>query len=103
MASLARVLSVSEPGTRKRPAGSRSSRQDRGMSVVPPKLQPGSSVRVIAPSRSIAIISTKVRELASQRLMALGLEVSTFCRVTIARYCTAGRLDICSSSDIMVA
>lgn len=46
------------------------------MSVVPPKLQPGSCVRVIAPSRSLAIIGTEVRELASRRLGELGLEVS---------------------------
>jgi muramoyltetrapeptide carboxypeptidase len=46
------------------------------MNVIPTKLQPGSSIRVIAPSRSMAIISPEVRELASRRLAALGLEVS---------------------------
>jgi len=50
--------------------------KDREMSTVPPKLRPGSSVRVLAPSRSLAIIGTEVRELAERRLNALGLTVS---------------------------
>jgi muramoyltetrapeptide carboxypeptidase len=46
------------------------------MSLVPPKLRPGSSVRVIAPSGSLAIISAEVRAEAGQKLAALGLQVS---------------------------
>ncbi len=46
------------------------------MPVVPPKLQPGSSVRVIAPSRSLAIIPAEAREEAGRKLSALGLRVS---------------------------
>jgi muramoyltetrapeptide carboxypeptidase len=46
------------------------------MPVVPPKLRPGSSVRVIAPSMSLAMIGTEAREEASRKLAALGLRVS---------------------------
>ena len=46
------------------------------MPVVPPKLRPGSSVRVIAPSRSLAIIGPGVRAEADRKLAALGLNVS---------------------------
>jgi hypothetical protein len=41
--------------------------------VVPPKLRSGSSVRVIAPSRSLAIIGPEVRAEADRKLAALGL------------------------------
>jgi muramoyltetrapeptide carboxypeptidase LdcA involved in peptidoglycan recycling len=44
--------------------------------VIPPKLRPGSSVRVIAPSRSLAIISAETRDEADGKLTALGLRVS---------------------------
>src|ERR1700677_963906 len=44
--------------------------------LTPPKLRPGSSVRVIAPSRSLAVISADVRAEADRRLTALGLELS---------------------------
>jgi muramoyltetrapeptide carboxypeptidase len=44
--------------------------------VVPPKLRPGSSVRVIAPSRSLAVIRPGVRAEAGRKLAALGLELS---------------------------
>ena len=44
--------------------------------VVPPKLRSGSSVRVIAPSRSLAIIGPEVRAEADRKLAALGLTVS---------------------------
>jgi muramoyltetrapeptide carboxypeptidase len=46
------------------------------MPVIPPKLLPGSSVRVIAPSRSLAVISSDVRVEADRKLAALGLDVS---------------------------
>ncbi len=46
------------------------------MPVVPAKLRPGSSVRVIAPSRSLAIIGSDVRSEADRKLTALGLTVS---------------------------
>jgi len=46
------------------------------MPLVPPKLQPGSSVRVIAPSRSLAIIPAEARDEAGRKLAALGLRVS---------------------------
>jgi muramoyltetrapeptide carboxypeptidase len=46
------------------------------MPVFPPKLQPGSSVRVIAPSRSLAIIPAEARDEAGRKLAALGLRVS---------------------------
>ena len=46
------------------------------MPVVPPKLRPGSSVRVIAPSRSLAIIPAEARAEADKKLSALGLRVS---------------------------
>jgi muramoyltetrapeptide carboxypeptidase len=44
--------------------------------VIPPKLRPGSSVRVIAPSRSLAVISADVRAEADRKLAALGLRLS---------------------------
>ena len=46
------------------------------MPVVPPKLRPGSSVRVIAPSRSLAMIPAEARAEADGKLAALGLRVS---------------------------
>jgi len=46
------------------------------MPLVPPKLRPGSSVRVIAPSRSLAIISAESRAEADKKLATLGLQVS---------------------------
>jgi muramoyltetrapeptide carboxypeptidase len=46
------------------------------MPVVPPKLRPGSSLRVIAPSRSLAIIPAEARDEAGRKLSALGLRVS---------------------------
>ena len=50
--------------------------QDGLVPVVPPKLRSGSSVRVIAPSRSLAIIGPEVRAEADRKLAALGLTVS---------------------------
>jgi muramoyltetrapeptide carboxypeptidase len=46
------------------------------MPLVPPKLRPGSSVRVIAPSRSLAIIPAEARAEADRKLAGLGLRVS---------------------------
>jgi muramoyltetrapeptide carboxypeptidase len=46
------------------------------MPVVPPKLRPGSSVRVIAPSNSLAIIPAEARAEADKKLSGLGLRVS---------------------------
>ncbi len=50
--------------------------QDGPVPVVPPKLRRGSSVRVIAPSRSLAVIGPEVRGEAERKLAALGLRVS---------------------------
>ena len=46
------------------------------MPAVPLKLRPGSVVRVIAPSQSLAIIGSEVRAEADRKLAALGLKVS---------------------------
>src|SRR6202046_5394965 len=46
------------------------------MPVVPPKLRSGSSVRVVAPSRSLAMIPGAARAEADKKLAALGLQVS---------------------------
>ena len=46
------------------------------MTVFPAKLRAGASVRVIAPSRSLAIVGPDVRAEADRKLAALGLEVS---------------------------
>jgi muramoyltetrapeptide carboxypeptidase len=46
------------------------------MPEIPPKLGPGSSVRVIAPSRSLAMIGADTRAEANRKLAALGLRVS---------------------------
>src|ERR1700722_3634594 len=50
--------------------------QDGGVGAVPLQLRPGSVVRVIAPSRSLAIIGSEVRAEADRKLAALGLKVS---------------------------
>ncbi len=47
-----------------------------GERLFPEKLRPGDEVRVIAPSRSMGIISHSVRSLAKQRLEDMGLMVS---------------------------
>ncbi len=44
--------------------------------IVPPKLKSGDEVGVIAPSRSMAMISGSVREIANQRFRKLGLQLS---------------------------
>jgi len=44
--------------------------------IVPNKLKEGDLIRVVSPSRSMAIISDDVRELANKRLEDLGLRVS---------------------------
>jgi muramoyltetrapeptide carboxypeptidase len=46
------------------------------MPIVPAKLRAGASVRVIAPSRSLAIIPAEARAEAGTKLAALGLQVS---------------------------
>ncbi len=43
--------------------------------IIPPKLKPGDTIRVVAPSRSLKIISPEICELANERLRALGLTV----------------------------
>lgn len=67
------------------------------MSVIPPKLQPGSHLRVIAPSRSLAIINADVRATAERRLGGLGVTVSfgrhTEERDAFASSSAASRLD----------
>jgi muramoyltetrapeptide carboxypeptidase LdcA involved in peptidoglycan recycling len=45
------------------------------MATVPPKLAPGARLRVVAPSRSIAMLSDEVRAVADRRLAALGFTV----------------------------
>lgn len=44
--------------------------------MIPAKLKPGDEVRVIAPSRSMAILGEDCKALATQRLENLGLEVT---------------------------
>lgn len=43
---------------------------------IPPKLKPGDEVRIVAPARSLGIISPDVRSLAQKRLESLGLRVT---------------------------
>lgn len=45
-------------------------------SVIPCKLKKGDKVRIIAPSRSMAILSENTKKIANQRFDELGLEVS---------------------------
>lgn len=45
-------------------------------SVIPNKLKKGDEIRVIAPSRSLAIISEHTRKIANQRFEDLGLKLS---------------------------
>ncbi|USG67258.1 LD-carboxypeptidase [Brevibacillus ruminantium] len=42
----------------------------------PQKLQPGDEVRIIAPSKSMALLSEEVRERAQKRLESMGLKVT---------------------------
>jgi len=44
--------------------------------IIPDKLKKGDTVRVIAPSRSLGIVSKQVREIATKRLNLLGLNVT---------------------------
>lgn len=44
--------------------------------MIPPKLQAGSTIRVVAPARSRALIGADTAELATARLRGLGLAVS---------------------------
>jgi len=46
------------------------------MSIYPSKLKKGDEVRIIAPSRSMAIISPELREIAGKRFTDLGLKLS---------------------------
>ena len=46
------------------------------MAFIPNKLQKGDTVRVVAPSHSLAFISNDVREVATRRLESLGLAVT---------------------------
>ena len=43
--------------------------------IIPVKLKQGDTIRVVAPSRSLKIISSEICELANERLRALGLTV----------------------------
>jgi muramoyltetrapeptide carboxypeptidase len=45
-------------------------------SIFPNKLRPGSHIRVIAPSRSLSLISKDTIEIANNRLVSMGFEVS---------------------------
>ena len=45
-------------------------------STIPDKLKKGDEIRVIAPSRSLAIISEHTRKIANQRFEDLGLKLS---------------------------
>jgi len=53
------------------------------MAVIPRKLEQGADVRVIAPSRSLAIIAPEVRDEADRKLAGLGLKLSFGEHVTI--------------------
>ena len=44
--------------------------------IFPEKLMPGDEVRVIAPARSLSIISEKTREIANKRIEELGLKLT---------------------------
>jgi len=44
--------------------------------IIPPKLKPGDEIRVIAPARSLALISEANRQIANDNLAKLGLKVS---------------------------
>jgi len=46
------------------------------MAIIPPKLKQGDEIRVISPSRSLAIISPEVIEIAKERLKKLWLKVT---------------------------
>jgi len=44
--------------------------------IIPPKLKQGDEIRIIAPSRSMAIISQEVRDIAIKRLEKLGFKIT---------------------------
>jgi muramoyltetrapeptide carboxypeptidase LdcA involved in peptidoglycan recycling len=46
------------------------------VAVIPPRLKPGSHIRVVAPARSLAMIGTDTRGVADRRLGSIGLKTS---------------------------
>lgn len=44
--------------------------------IIPPRLKTGNTLRVVAPARSLALISHRHREIANERLRSLGLMVT---------------------------
>jgi muramoyltetrapeptide carboxypeptidase LdcA involved in peptidoglycan recycling len=44
--------------------------------MIPPKLKPGDHIRIVSPSRSMAILSEETRAIAQDRLHALGFRVT---------------------------
>lgn len=46
------------------------------MKIMPPKLQKGSKIRVVAPARSLLMITKESRKIADQRFEKLGLKLS---------------------------
>jgi muramoyltetrapeptide carboxypeptidase len=44
--------------------------------IIPEKLKPGDEIRVIAPARSISILTNEIREIANKRLADLGFKVT---------------------------
>ncbi len=46
------------------------------MNIIPPKLKKGDEIRVISPSRSLALISKENRQIAQNRFKELGVKVS---------------------------
>lgn len=49
---------------------------ESGPAIVPPRLRAGDQVRVVAPSRSLAMIGSETRRIADERLASLGLQLT---------------------------
>ncbi|MBM4177702.1 LD-carboxypeptidase, partial [Candidatus Gribaldobacteria bacterium] len=47
-----------------------------GKNIYPTKLKAGDEVRVIAPSRSLALLSEETKQIANERFLSLGLKLS---------------------------
>jgi len=43
--------------------------------MIPPKLKIGDQIAIIAPSRSLGLLSPETKKIANQRFLDLGLEI----------------------------
>ena len=69
--------------------------------IIPPKLKPGSHIRVVAPSLSLSIVSKENIEIAESRLKEMGFTVSYGENVFENNTCNSSSIDS-RISDILM-